>query len=92
MCISHDGRTIAAADTQSTLSFWPLFDESLDVDDDAADDDDIPVVHSIVGEPICSNVAKHVSEAHSTSAASNLVARTRLSRRVRRTVSKHTIR
>lgn len=29
MCVSHDGRSIATADTQEKLRFWPIFDEQV---------------------------------------------------------------
>lgn len=57
MAISNDGRNVATADTQETLRFWPLFDDSnIDIGNGGSgvDFDDVVAAsaNTIIGAPI----------------------------------------
>jgi hypothetical protein len=89
MCVSHDGRSVATADTLDALRFWNMFDDSLGGGggggggDDAVDDDAAlanTVVGPLIGVPPLFNVQL----------ASSLIMQP--PKRQRRRISQHTAR
>lgn len=72
MCISHDGRYIASADTQETLRVWDCFDDSVlssagvDCDDssDGEERTEFIVVVVVVSSDLPASSLTHASHTH----------------------------